>query len=102
MQVERIINHRVWRVICITWVLMLGYTAYGQLPTNFRSHLIATGDSVKLDTLSVIPGSVVLALNGVEIPKDYYVVNYSKSEIYFDLSKMYKAYGNQMRVEASY
>ena len=89
---------RLW-IVCLT---MVSSCLYAQLPTNQRSKIISTADTVLLDTLSIIPGTMVLKVNGVEIPSDYYKIEYATAQIYFNLSKIYIAYGNQRNVEAAY
>ncbi len=96
---RRVIHVKWLWIVCMT---ILPASLYAQLPTNERSRVILTGDTVLVDTLSIIPGSFTLKINGNTIPEDYYVIEYAKAEIYFDLQKMYKAYGNQRNMEVAY
>lgn len=99
MAFRRIIYCKWVQIVCLT--LFPAYV-YAQLPTNQRTKIIIIADSVSFDTLSIIPGTMVLKMNGIEIPADYYKIEYAKAEIYFNLSKIYIAYGNQRNVDASY
>jgi hypothetical protein len=73
-----------------------------QLPNSQRTKTITISDTVTIDTLSLVPGSVQLKVNGIEVPPDRYIIEFAKSEIYFDLNKIYNSYGNQRSLEISY
>ncbi len=90
------------KICCIVCFTVFTKALYGQLPNNNRNKSIATADTVILDSLSIVPGTITLSINGNEIPSDYFIIDNAKSEIYFDLSKFFKTYGNQRNVEVVY
>lgn len=73
-----------------------------QLPSNQRSVILSMSDSVILDTLSLVPGTTSFKINGTDLPEDCYKVDHARSQIYFDLSKIYKLFGNQREVKVTY
>jgi hypothetical protein len=73
-----------------------------QLPTAVRTKTLTTQDTIVLDTLSIVPGTLTLTMKGVELPADFYVVEHAKSEIYLNLSKIYILHGNERKIEVSY
>ncbi len=95
----RIIRLSLFYIVLLT---MFPTVLYAQLPTNQRTQIFSSGDTVIIDTLSIIPGTLVLKMNGVDIPKDHYTVNLAAAQISFDPVKMFKSYGNQRDVHATY
>lgn len=86
-------------------ILCLSFTTsqlYAQLPTNQRSKLLLITDSLQLDTLSLIPGTVSIKINQTEMPADYYKVDYTTAVIRFDQARVYKAYGNEREIRVGY
>lgn len=81
---------------------MLPVSLFAQLPSNQRSKVVLMADTVTIDTLSVIPGSLSLKMNGAEVPADFYSMEYAKAAIYFNLNKFFVTYGNNRSIELTY
>lgn len=75
---------------------------WAQLPNSQRSKSMNVSDTLFVDSLSLVPGSVQLRINGAEVPYDHYTIDYAKSQISFNLLKMYASYGNQRSIQIYY
>ncbi len=97
-QAKTIYFHSV--ILALVWLFPV--ISWAQLPKSQRLKTLVISDTVTVDTLSLVPGTVQIKMNGVDIPTDHYFLNESKSEVYFNLNKIYASYGNQRKVEISY
>ena len=67
-------------VIVFTFQLIVN----GQYYSNQRVKTIAFSENIELDTLSIVPNSLKIKLNNIEVLHDsLYAVDYMKSKIYF-------------------
>ena len=65
-----------------TCLLMLVFQqGYGQFKTDFKVKKISISDTVQVDTLSILPNSVRLSLNGETIDTAHYKINFASSQI---------------------
>jgi len=95
------------RTIYLSLFCILGYflfptASFAQLLGNQRTVILIISDSVTLDTLSIVPGSTTLKINGAELAPECYNIDHARAQIYFDLTKMFKLYGSQRKVEVTY
>lgn len=67
---------------------LIGLSAFGQSSGNFRQRVISVipGDSIKLDSLSIIPGSLKIAADSVTITPELYTVNYESGILFWKAS----------------
>lgn len=92
-----------FRVLLLMVVLSsLSPVLFGQLPTNMRFKTLQISDSLSIDTLSLIPGTISIKMKGVEIPADFYRIDYTHAAILFDQVKVYRTYGNEREIQVSY
>lgn len=68
-------------------LLLSAFLIYGSAAAQFssrRSGLVSIRDTVQLDTLSLIPGSVVFKSGERTVPESVYKIDHSRGEIYFN------------------
>lgn len=95
------------RTIYVKYITIMVFVLFptiiwAQLPKSQRTKSLVVSDTVTIDTLSLVPGSIQLTMNGIDVPEDHYSLNEATSEIYFNLNKIYSSYGNQRKVEIRY
>lgn len=96
------IGHLFRTLVGILCLFVFNSHVFAQLPTNQRNKVLLVADSLQIDTLSLIPGSISMKLKGADVPDDFYQINYSTAVIVFDLGKMYKAFGNEREIIVDY
>ena len=65
------------RILLSLFFTVSSFVAFGQSFDNIRKSKLYLTDTLQIDTLSLVPKTLVLStINGVIIPSEYYVVNY--------------------------
>ncbi len=64
--------------------MLLSSSVFAQTFSNKRVKYISVADTVIVDSLSIIPKSLIISNGNKLIDVNYYVVDYAKSEIYFN------------------
>ncbi|MEX2379163.1 MAG: hypothetical protein WD530_00350, partial [Vicingaceae bacterium] len=73
------------RVFSFLFCMFIATVSMAQQSSNWRSKVIfATADTLQLDSLSIIPNSERLELDGKLVNDSNFQINYAKSQIIFD------------------
>jgi len=80
---EKIFNLRYFAIIVISLIISVHSTA--QILSTFHTKTITQiSDTIKIDTLALVPASIKLYFpDGKEVPDSLFTINYAKSEIIF-------------------
>lgn len=88
--------------IFLLLLLLLAGTLNAQVLTNRRSTNLAYGDTIRVDTLSIIPGSFTLYGGNVPIPADAYILLEAEAKIIPDLGKITRLQADLSKLRAEY
>ncbi|MBK9318601.1 MAG: hypothetical protein IPM91_07075 [Bacteroidetes bacterium] len=79
-------DKKVFKVIAAV-CCCLSFSLYSQDLSNARlRYIVPTRDTIRLDSLSVIPGSVEVRAGDSLLPARYFTLDFSKSLIWFEPS----------------
>ena len=91
------------KIIPFLFLQMLCLGGYSQYVSNRHSKLLTVkGDTVQLDTLSLVPGSIVIATHGMLLDTSFYKVNYADGVLIFNRKKLAKNNISIDSVQTSY
>jgi len=90
-----------WILLAFTCLFLLWGSVEAQVLSNQRSTFLAYGDTIVLDTVSIIPGSFSLYSGDAKIPEEAYRLDAANARLYPDLIALtrFNADLNRLRAE---
>ncbi len=92
------------RIISFLLLLLLCVDGFAQYTGNSHSKQFAvTGDTLQLDTLSLVPGSIIIAAaNGTLLDTSFYKINYAEGLVILNRKKLTENNIQTDRLQSSY